>query len=83
MMLTQKIAIALVSWTVIILVLLEKAEIELFGILILIGILITRELSSTYVDDTTADRMDIFIYIGIIFFIAVVAGRILEILGFL
>ncbi|MFO7791370.1 MAG: hypothetical protein R6W73_00105 [Candidatus Saliniplasma sp.] len=80
MMIHQKIVLALGVWTSMCLVLVGGHNLELFGILILIGVLISRELTSTYTDIDTGDRMDTLIYIGIIFFIAVVSRRILSIL---
>ncbi|MFW5898386.1 MAG: hypothetical protein ACOCT7_00865 [Candidatus Saliniplasma sp.] len=80
MMIHQKIVLALSLWTSLVLVLVGGHNLELFGILLLIGILISRELTSTYTDLKTGDRMDTFIYIGIIFFVAVVSRRILDIL---
>jgi len=80
MMINQKIIVALGLWTSLCLILVGGQNLELFGILLLIGILISRELTSTYTDLNTADKMDTFIYIGIIFFVAVVSRRILDIL---
>ncbi len=82
MLLNQKITLAMTVWVSLCLTMVGPQNLELFGILILIGILISRELSSVYVDNYTANRMDIFIYLGIIFFVAVVSRRILNILGF-
>lgn len=79
-MIQQKIVVAMGFWTSLCLILVGGNNLELFGILILIGILISRELTSTYTDLTTGDRMDTLIYIGIIFFVAVVSIRILNIL---
>ena len=81
MLLNQKITLAVTAWASLCLVMVGGENFELFGILILIGLLISRELSSVYVEPSTADRMDIFIYLGIIFFVAVVSRRILSILG--
>ncbi len=80
MMIHQKIVVAMGLWTSLCLILVSGHNLELFGILLLIGILISRELTSTYTDLITGDRMDTFIYIGIIFFVAVVSRRILNIL---
>jgi len=80
MMIHQKIVVSLGLWTAICLVLVGGHNLELFGILLLIGVLISRELTSTFTDLKTGDRMDTLIYIGIIFFVAVVSIRILDIL---
>jgi len=68
-------------WVSMCLVLAGSQEIELFGILVLIGLLISRELSSAYTKPRVGEKLDTMIYVGIIFFVAVVARRILSILG--
>ena len=82
MILPKKITIALTAWASVCLLMVGDSGIELYGILLLIGVLISRELSSVYISPEIGERMDVFIYVGIIFFIAVVARRVLEILGF-
>lgn len=81
MNITLKITMAMTLWTTICMVMVPYTNLELFGILMLIGLLISRELSSGYIKKSTGDRIDTFIYSGIIFFIAVVSRRILDILG--
>ncbi len=83
MNITQKIALSMTVWTGLCVALVGPYDVELFGILLLIGLLITRELTSTYTKPETALRMDSMIYVGIVFFIAVVAHRILSILEIL
>ncbi len=83
MSISQKIAFSMTVWTGLCVVLVGSHDIELFGILLLIGLLITRELTSTYTKPETAVRMDSLIYVGIVFFIAVVAHRVLSILEIL
>ncbi len=80
---SQKIVLAMTIWTGLILALVGDHSIELFVILLLIGILISRELASVYIRSSTADRLDTFIQVGIVIFIAIVARRILSILGFI
>ncbi|MEF8874396.1 MAG: hypothetical protein V5A88_06975 [Candidatus Thermoplasmatota archaeon] len=83
MQVSQKIALSMVIWTGLILVFVGNQGFELFVILLLIGLLISRELSSVYIRKSTADRLDGFIQVGIIVFIAIVARRILSILNLL
>ncbi len=80
---SQKLAISMAIWTVLILALIGGQNTELFVIMILIGLLIARELSSVYIKPSIADRLDAFIQVGIIVFIAVVIRRILSILEIL
>ncbi len=68
-------------WTVLTFLMVGNHNIELYGILLLIGLLVCRELSSSYVEPIVAERMDIMIYVGVIFFVVVVTHRVLTILG--
>lgn len=83
MSITQKIALSLCLWAALCLLLVGPVNYELFGILMLIGLLITRELTSTYTRPETGSRIDIFIYIGLIFFAVVIMQRVLSILDIL
>ncbi len=83
MQVAQKIALSMTIWIAFILALSGGQSIQLFVILLLIGLLISRELSSIYIRSSTADRLDGFIQVGIVIFVAIVAGRILSILGLL
>ncbi len=81
MIISQKIAASLTIWTAVWVVIVGSHNIELFGILILIGLLITRELTGSYTDRETGIRMDALISIGIILFVVVISHRVLSILG--
>lgn len=83
MEISQKLALAITIWTVLILALIGGQNTELFVIMMLIGLLIARELSSVYIRPSIADRMDAFIQVGIVIFIAIVMRRILSILEIL
>jgi len=83
MEISQKLAISITIWTVLILALIGGQNTELFVIMILIGLLITRELSSIYIRPSIADRLDAFIQVGIVIFVGVVMRRILSILEIL
>jgi len=80
MLFSQKLVISLTLWTSVVLALVGSHSTELFVIMILIGILIARELSSVYIRPSIAYKMDVFIQVGIIAFIAIVMRRILDIL---
>ncbi len=82
MMMSQKVVVSLSIWTGVCVTLAGSGELELFGILLLIGVLIARELSSTFTKPELGEKMDHLIYVGLIFFVAVVAHRVLSILGF-
>ncbi len=80
---SQKLAGSMTLWSVLALLLIGPRNLELYGISILIGLLICRELSTSYVKPQIGERMDLMIYVGVLFFIVVVARRVLTILGFL
>lgn len=81
MHISQKIALAMTVWVSLVLLMVGNQGFELFSILVLIGLLISRELSSVYINPSLANKLDVFIQIGIIVFIAIVARKILSILG--
>ena len=81
MHISQKIALAMTVWVSLVLLMVGNQNFQLFSILVLIGLLISRELSSVYIKPSLADKLDVFIQIGIIVFIAIVAQKILSILG--
>lgn len=81
MHISQKIALAMTVWVSLVLLMVGNQNFQLFSILVLIGLLISRELSSVYIKPSLADKLDVFIQIGIVVFIAIVAQKILSILG--
>jgi len=83
MEISQKLAISMTIWIVLILAIVGGQNTELFVIMILIGLLIARELSSVYIRPSIAYRLDAFIQVGIVVFIAIVMRRILSILEIL
>ncbi len=83
MEISQKLAISITLWTALILALIGGQSTELFVIMVLIGLLIARELSSVYIRPSIAFRLDAFIQVGIVVFIGVVMRRILSILEIL
>ncbi len=83
MEISHKLTLAMTIWTVLVLTLIGAQNTELFVIMILIGLLISRELSSVYIRPSIAYRLDAFIQVGIVIFIAIVMRRILSILELL
>ncbi len=80
---SQKLAGSMTIWSVLAFLLIGPTNIELYGIILLIGLLVCRELSTTYASTEVGQRMDIMIYVGVLLFIVVVARRVLSILGLL
>ena len=82
MLTSEKITLILAAWVSIVLFITGDANLELFIILIFIGVLIMRELSDVFTTVNLRDRMNIFIYFFLLIFIVIVGKKIINILGF-
>ena len=80
-MLSEKITLVLSVWILIILIVTGDANLEIFFILIFIGVLVLRELTDIFTTSDLKDRMNLFIYIFLIIFVIIVGRKILEILN--
>ena len=76
----DRFALSFIVWIGLMLVFAGTAEPALFIILILIGFLILRELFDTSLTFQQKDRLNFFLYVGVIFFMIVVAQKVVEIL---
>ena len=81
MLTSEKITLVLIAWIILLLFITGDENLEIFFILIFIGVLITRELTSMFATVDIKDRIDLFIYIFIIIFIVIVGKKIITILG--
>ncbi len=81
MSISQKMTVFLSLWIVLSFSVMGDSNIELLGVLILIGMLVARELSNFYIRASTRYRVNILIYIGIVFFIVIIGRKVLVILG--
>ena len=80
MLISEKITFSISLWIVLTLLLTGNENLELFFVLILIGILIIRELSNIFITPNIKDRLNLFIYIFIVIFIIIVGKKIVDIL---
>ena len=80
MQFNDKFALMFIVWIGLMLFFAGSAEPALYIILILIGFLILRELFDTSLTFHEKDRLNFFLYIGVIFFMIVVARKVIEIL---
>ena len=78
---SEKITIVLSIWILFIFIITGDANLEIFFILIFIGILIVRELTDIFTTSDLKDRMNVFIYIFLIIFIVIVGRKMLDILN--
>ena len=75
-MVSYKIFIAMLVWTVISILISLSAGIEVLATLELIGLLVIRELTDGFLTNETRQRMDFFIYAGLVLFVVVVLRRV-------
>lgn len=80
MLMSEKLTIIITFWIVLVLFITGTANLEIFFILIFIGVLIVRELSDVFTTTNLKDRMNLFIYFFIFIFMIIVGQKILSIL---
>lgn len=80
MLFNERFSLMFIAWIALMLVFAGTAEPALHIILILIGFLILRELFDTSLSFHIKDRLNFFLYVGVIFFMIVVARKVIEIL---
>jgi len=78
---SEKITVIFTTWTLAMLFLTGDENLEIFFVLIFIGVLITRQLTDVYAPGNLKDRMSTFIYLFVIIFIIIVGKKIITILG--
>jgi len=78
---SEKITLILSIWILLIFVITGDANLEIFFILVFIGVLIVRELTDIYTTSNLKDKMNLFIYIFLIIFIIIVGRKIIDILN--
>jgi hypothetical protein len=80
-LISEKITLVLAVWILVALIITSDKDLEIFFVLIFIGILIARQLMDVYTTTILKDRMNIFIYLFLIIFIIIVGKKIITILG--
>ena len=81
MITSEKITLAIALWILLALLLTNDTDLELFFVLIFIGVLIIRALTDVYITTTLKHRMNILIYIFLAVFIAIVGNKIITIIN--
>ncbi len=76
MLVSHKVFIAMLIWTTISVLISLSAGIEVLATLELIGLLIVRKLTDGFLTRETRQRMDFFIYAGLLLFVVVVLRRV-------
>lgn len=81
MLMSEKITLFIAGWILFVLIITDDANLEIFFILIFIGVLIVRELTDVFSSVNLRDRMNIFIYIFLIIFMVIVGKKVLTIIA--
>jgi len=80
-LISHKIFISMLIWTVIAVLISLSSGVEVLVTLELIGLLVVRELTDGFLTAEIRRRMDLFIYAGLVLFVAVVLNRVWQILS--
>jgi hypothetical protein len=76
LLVSHKILISMLVWTIISILISLSAGIEVLATLELIGLLVIRELTDGFLTYEVRQRMDFFIYAGLVLFVVVVLRRV-------
>ncbi len=81
MLLSEKITVIIALWIIIVMLITGEGNLEIFFILIFIGVLIIRELTDVFTSSNIKNRMNLFIYIFLLIFMVIVGRKIMSILS--
>jgi len=76
LLVSHKIFISMLVWTILSILISLSAGIEVLATLELIGLLVIRELTDGFLTNETRQRIDFFIYAGLVLFVVVVLRRV-------
>jgi hypothetical protein len=80
MLLSHKIMLTMIVWTVLAIGVSSGSDYEIFFIIEMIGFLIIRELVDSFATTEIKERLDVFFYIGLTVFMAMLLRRIFIVL---
>lgn len=76
MLISHKIFLSMLVWTTVSILISLSAGVEVLVTLELIGLLVVRELTDGFLTNILRQRMDLFIYAGLVLFVVVVLRRV-------
>lgn len=76
LLISHKLFVSVLVWSFVSVLISLSAGIEVFVTLELIGLLVIRELTDGYLTSDIRQRMDLFIYAGLVLFVVVVLRRV-------
>lgn len=79
MITSEKITLIITLWILLVLLITKDTDLELFFVLVFIGVLIIRALTDVFITTTLKHRMNLLIYAFIIVFIIIVGNKIITI----
>jgi len=79
MQLSEKITLCLAAWMIIVLFITSDVELEIFFILILIGLIVIKEVSNQFSVKALKFKMNVFILFLLLTFFVLIARRIINI----
>lgn len=81
MITSEKVTLVIALWILLVLLITKDTDLELFFVLIFIGVLIIRALLDVFITTTLKHRMNLLIYVFIIVFIVIVGNKIITIVN--
>ena len=81
MLISHKVFIAVAIWTIVSILISLAAGVEVLATLVLIGLLVTRELTDGFLSRELRYKLDFFVYAGLLLFVVVVVRRVWTILS--
>ena len=81
MIISEKITLTIALWILLVLLITRDTDLELFFVLVFIGVLIIRALTDVFITTTLKHRMNLLIYAFIIVFIIIVGNKIITIVN--
>jgi hypothetical protein len=81
MLISEKITLVIALWILLVLLITNDTDLELFFVLIFIGVLIIRALTDVFITTTLKHRMNLLIYIFVIIFVVIVGNKIITIVN--
>lgn len=81
MITSEKITLVIALWILLVLLITKDTDLELFFVLIFIGVLIIRALTDVFITTALKHRMNLLIYVFLFIFIIIVGNKIITIVN--
>lgn len=78
---SEKITLFVAAWIIVALFITGNADLEIFFVLIFVGLLIVKEFTDRFTTVHIRHRMNVFIYVFAIVFIVIIGKKIISLLG--